>query len=137
MQLCVYIRKRYDYRGCFNISLNLILMTVIVQAMYTGLTSYLPSPILLALTHCYCSISQHLWDTDTEICLLKFQSTEHSSVDELAQVHLIQLLQLPTANESPILELRDLRLHCERREHEVWDGRRLCLPRNEPGGRRN
>ena len=26
-----------DYHGCFNISLNLILMTMIVQAMYTGL----------------------------------------------------------------------------------------------------
>lgn len=82
-------------------------------------------------------ISQHRWDTDTEICLLKSKSTEHSSVDELAEVHLIQLLQLPTPNESPILELGDLRLHCERREHEVWDGRRLCLPRNEPGGRRD
>ena len=37
MQLCVHAGDTtyIDYRDCFNISLNLILMTMIVQAMYT------------------------------------------------------------------------------------------------------
>ena len=136
MQLCVHAGDTtyIDYRDCFNISLNLILMTMIVQAMYTWLlapqtNSLRPDSLLFNF-----STPMGYWHKN---CLLKFKSTEHSSVDEMAQVYLIQLLQLPTPDESPVLQLGDLRLHCEWREYEMWDGRRLCLPRNEPGGRRN